>query len=244
MKTKWIIKISGEANFLVKEGDMVVLGELLAKVKPKEIESFNFSQFFGKLSESKLKDMNQKFKNSWVNSGDLLCLTGGIFPNKLCFPMSGNFLEIDEFGNLRIEKIDTQEKEIVSPINSKVIKIEDDKIILEFEAQEFKGEGKIEGKSWGNAWIMIIDENKDLNSEMYGGILFTNNLSRSFLLKAEVVGIVGVVTNQEIGIELINSDLPLLKLDDDDWDNLMKHKGQKRRMLLNSRVGRLLMVVE
>ncbi|HNZ84671.1 MAG TPA: hypothetical protein PKH59_02290, partial [Candidatus Woesebacteria bacterium] len=79
-KTKWIIRTVGEVSYEVSEGDRVVAGKLLAKVKPKVVESFNFAQFFGKLDGEKLEQLNQSFKNSWVNSGDLLCLTGGLFP--------------------------------------------------------------------------------------------------------------------------------------------------------------------
>jgi len=244
MKTKWIIKVSGEVNFLVKQGDLVIKDQILARLKSKLIESFNFSDFFGKLGQEKLIELNEKFKHTWVNSGELLCLTGGIFPNKICFPMSGNFLEIDEFGNLKIEKIEDKEKEIKSPVDSKVVKTEDDKIVLEFEAQEFIGEGVVEGKSWGNGVVKIVNEMKDLNSSLEGSILFTDNLSKSFLLKAEVVGINAVVTNKSVDIDDIRIELPFLKLDDVSWEELMKHKGEEKSILVNSRVGRLLMVLE
>lgn len=244
MKTKWIIKVSGEVKFLVNEGEFVSVGKVLAKLKNKTMESFNFSGFFGKLGNDKLVELNEKFKNTWVNSGDLLCLIGGVFPNKICFPMSGNFLEVDEFGTLKIERIDDEEKEIIAPVNSRVVKIDEDKIVLEFEAQEIIGKGIIEGKSWGNGKVVIIDEMKDLNSSISGGVLFTNNLSRQFLLKAEVVGAVAVVINKEVSPDDINTDLPVLGLDDNAWAEMMKHKGEEVSMLINSRVGRLLIVLE
>ncbi len=241
-KTKWIIKIGGEVKFLKKVGDVVEKDEVIAKVKNKVIESFNFSSFFGKMSPEKLDELNQKFKNTWVNNGDLVCLTGGVFPKKICFPMSGNFLEIDEFGNLRIEKIDDDEREVKSPVKSKVLKLEDDKITLEFEAKEFKGEGIIEGKSWGKATSKEINEVKDLNSLVSGEILFTNNLSRLFLLKAEVVGVSAVVTKlTDVGE--VEVDLPVLRMESSDWDELLG-LGEGKDVLVNSRLGRLLVVIE
>lgn len=231
-------------KLLVKEGDSVLAGEVLARLKSQITETFNFSSFFGKLGKNKLDELNEKFKHSWVNTGDLLCLTGGVFPKKICFPMSGNFLEVDEFGTLKIERIDGEEKEIKAPVNSKVVKIEDGKIVLEFEAQEIVGEGIVEGKSWGRGIIRLIDEMKDLNSSLGGGVLFTNNLSRPFLLKAEVVGIAAIVTNKEVKADEINTELPVLKLDDSAWTEVMKYKERKVSMLVNSRVGRLLIVLE
>ncbi len=243
-KTKWIIKIVGEVKFLVKQGEKVSEGQVVAKVKGKIIESFNFSSFFGKMSQDNLEKLNEKFKNTWVNNGDLVCLTGGIFPKKICFPMSGNFLGIDEFGNLKIERIEDEEKEIKAPVASTVSKIEEDKVVLEFEAKEFKGEGIVEGKSWGKGKINEINDLKDLTPVINGGILFTNNLSKTFLLKAEVVGVSAVVTKMSVNIEEIESNLPVLKITMEDWDELMKTGDKERSILVNSRVGRLLIVIE
>lgn len=241
-KTKWIIKVSGEVKFLVKSGEKVKRGQVLARIKGKVIESFNFSSFFGKMGQENLGKLNERFKSTWVNSGDLVCLTGGVFPKKICFPMSGNFLGIDEFGNLKIERLEDGEREILAPVDSKVSKIEKDRIILEFEAKEFKGEGLIEGKSWGRGKIREINEVKDLTSLINGQILFTSNLSRSFLLKAEVVGVVAVVTRVLVAEE-ININLPILRVESNDWSELMKVEGEKS-VLVNSRAGRLLVVLE
>ena len=241
-KTKWIIKVSGEVKFLVKSGEKVKRGQVVARIKGKVVESFNFSSFFGKMGQENLGKLNERFKSTWVNSGDLVCLTGGVFPKKICFPMSGNFLGIDEFGNLKIERLEDGEREILAPVDSKVSKIEDDKIILEFEAKEFKGEGLIEGKSWGRGKIREINEVKDLTSLTNGQILFTSNLSRSFLLKAEVVGAAAVVTRVLVAEE-ININLPILRVESNDWSELMKVEGEKS-VLVNSRAGRLLVVLE
>ena len=156
--------------------------------------------------------------------------------------MSGNFLEIDEFGSLRIEKIDDDEREIKSPVKSKVLKLEDDKITLEFEAKEFKGEGVIEGKSWGKTTLKEINDVKDLNSLVSGEILFTNNLSRLFLLKAEVVGVSAVVTKLT-DVSEVEIDLPVLRMESSDWDELLG-LGDGKDVLVNSRLGRLLVVIE
>ena len=243
IKAKWIIKMSSKADALVKVGTMTKSGDVLAKVTTKKIESFNFSQFLGKMDAEKLMELNLKFKNNWVDSGQLMCLVGGIFPNRICFPMSGNFLEIDEFGNLKIEKEDEEKKEVLSPVNSKVAKIEDDKIVLEFGAREFKGIGLVEGKAWGEGEIKIISDTVALNSLLKGSVLFTKNLDKTFLLKAEVVGVVAVVTDVEN--KEVDTELPVLKLDEDEWNELVDGlKNNKGKMLVNSRLGRLLLVIE
>jgi len=242
VKTKWGITLLGEKEFLVKEGEVVTEGQILVKLKDKKINSFDFSGFLGKISTDKLLSLNEKFNNSWVNTGEMVCMTGGIFPSKICFPMSGKFLGFDEFGILRIEENVENEKQIISPVNSKVSKIEDDKITLEFEVEEFKGEGITGGKVWAKGKIVVIDEIKDLNSNLRGCLLFTNNLSKTFLLKAEVVGVKGVVTNCKSDDDL-SVDLPVLFLEGGEWAELLNKKGETKNFLLNSRVGRLLLVV-
>lgn len=243
VKAKWGINISGEKELLVGEGEMVSEGQLLAKIRDKKINSFDFSGFLGKIGLNRLLALNEKFKESWVNNGEMICMTGGIFPNKICFPMSGKFLGFDEFGVLRIEENIEIEKKIISPVNSKVSKIEEDKMVLEFEVEEFKGEGITGGKVWVKGVINVIDEIKKLNFDLSGGLLFTNNLSKAFLLKAEVVGAKGVVTNKKSEDDLAVS-LPVLFLDDEEWNSLMKRKGEVKNFLLNPRVGRLLVVLE
>jgi hypothetical protein len=236
--------MSNNAEVLVKVGDKVKSGDKIAMMTTKKIESFNFSQFMGKLDSERLDELNQKFRNSWVNNGELMCLSGGIFPNKICFPMSGNFLEIDEFGNLKIEKVNDEKKEVLSPVDAKVVKIEDDKIVLEFEAKEFKGIGLVEGKAWGEGKIEVIDNIGDLTFDLNGSVLFTRNLDKTFLLKAEVIGVTAIVTNLE-GQEEIDTELSVLNLGEGEWNELIDElENEQVKMLVNSRLGRLLLVIE
>lgn len=244
IKAKWIIKFPSNSKVLVKEGEKLKANQEVVKVDSKRVESINLSDFFGKFNEAKIKQLNEKLRGVWVNSGELMCLTGGIFPKKICFPMSGNFLEIDEFGYLKIEVKEDKQKEIIAPVDSIVSKVETEKVILEFRAREFKGKGVVMGKSWGESKLEIINEAKDLSFKLKNCILLTENLNNSFLLKAEVVGVVGVVTSNDIKEEDIVTELPVLKLDKETWLDLLKYKGTTKKMLINSRLERLLLVLE
>lgn len=244
IKAKWIIKFPSGSKVLVKTGEKVTENQVLVKVDYRRVESINLSNFFGKFNDSKIEQLNQKLKGVWVNSGELMCLTGGIFPKKICFPMSGNFLEIDEFGYLKIEIKEDKQREILAPTNGLVSKIETDKLVLEFKAREFKGKGLVAGKSWGEGKIEMINETKDLTSNLKNNILLSQNLTNSFLLKAEVVGVVGLITDREVKEEDLITGLPLLKLDKDIWQELLKYQGNYKKMLINSRLERLLLVIE
>lgn len=244
IKAKWVIKFPKGSEVLVKLDDRVEENQVVVRANYFKVESINLSNFFGKFNSDKIQELNQKLKGSWFNSGELICLTGGFFPKKICFPMSGNFIEIDEFGFLKIETREDNIKEIIAPIDSIVSKIDIDKLVLEFEALEFKGEGLVAGKVWGRSDYIVINEAKELTANLKNKILFTNNLLNGFLLKAEVVGVVGVITNNELKEEDLTTELPLLKLDNLVWEKLLKYQGTNKKMLINSRLDRLLLVIE
>jgi hypothetical protein len=242
VKTKWGINVLGSGEILVKSGDKVLEGQVLVKIKDKIVKSFDFSRFLSRITSQELLELNKKFFSSWVSIGEVLCVGKGMFSGKVCFPIDGNFLSLDEFGVLKIEQEDKTEKEILSPVNSKILKIDENKIFLGFEVYEFKGEGLVEGKVWGKGEIKLINDNKGLGFGLKDNLLFTNNLSKLFLLKAEVVGVKGIVTNTKQ--EEILTDLPVLYLDDNEWKELFRSEDKIKNFLLNSRVGRLLMVLE
>lgn len=248
MKTKitakWIIKFPSDSEILVKPRDIVQQDQVVIRTNLRRVESINLSNFFGKFSDKKIKEINQKLGGAWVNSGELMCLAGGLFPKKICFPMSGNFLEIDEFGYLKIETKEDKKKEIAAPVRSIVSKIDDDRLVLEFKAREYKGKGLVAGKSWGESDLKLINDSNELNSSLNNKILFTQNLTNSFLLKAEVVGVVGVVTDTDVKEDDLITELPLLKLDKKSWEQLLKFQGSTKKILVNSRLERLLLVLE
>lgn len=115
---------------------------------------------------------------------------------------------------------------------------------MDFEAIEVSGEGIIEGKAWGNGEIKIIDDIRELKSSLKGEVLFSHNIDRPFLLKAEVVGVTAIVTDTEVKSGEIDLGLPMLKLTKETWKEVMRYKGKQASVLVNSRVGRLLIVLE
>lgn len=242
IKTKWAIKLPLKSKILVSLGDVVEQDQVVAEVENLEIKSFNYAAIFNEIEPEKITDLNSKFKNELVNQGDLFCIKQGFFGKKICFPDTGKFLEINEFGSLRIEVDMGDKKEIKAPVKSKVSKIEDGKLVLDFWVKEFNGEGLTEGKVWGNGVIKKIDRLDQLTSDLDGKILFTSNLDATFLLKAEVIGVVGVVTNTKA--DELKTKMPVLYLEDNVWLDLFKKDNSESRFLLNSVIGRLLLVLE
>jgi hypothetical protein len=141
--------------------------------------------------------------------------------------------------------VENEKKEIFTPVEAKVSKIEEGKMVLEFEAKEYKGEGLTGLKAWGQGKVKIIDEIKFLNYELDGNVLFTSNLDKAFLFKAMVVGVKAVVINGNQDIKEIDINLPILRFEDQVWNDFMKDNLEKeRKMLVNTKMDKLLLVLE
>jgi hypothetical protein len=242
-KGSWIIKLPSKSKILVKIGDKIEENQKLAIFSSHAVESFDYSAIMLKLSDEAREELNLTFKDKGVKEGEVF-YKEGFLKNKLCFPTSGTCLGFDEFKNLKIEKSETEKKEIFSPVGGKISKIEDGKMVIEFEAKEYEGVGLNELKAWGKGEIKIIDDVKLLDYEMDKNVLFTQNFDLSFLLKAQVVGIKAVVVLSE-NINEIEMEIPLLRLDKKVWDDFMKENwGKEKKMLVNAKTSKLLLVLE
>ena len=243
-KSVWVIKLPAKANILVEVGDKVKIGDKLAVFNSHKVENFDYNGKLSSMSDDVREDLNNLFKEKMVTTGDLFC-TLGIFKNKICFPATGLCLGLDEFKNLKIEMVEDEKKEIFTPVEAKVSKIEEGKMVLEFEAKEYIGVGLTGLKAWGQGKVKIVDEIKFLNYELDGNVLFTNNLDKAFLFKAMVVGASAVVFNGNEDIKEIDINLPILKLEDHVWKDFMKENLDKeRKILVNARMDKLLLVLE
>ncbi len=243
-KGTWTIKIPLNAKVLVKVGDEVETGQKLAVFNSHKVETFNYAGNLSKMSEEKREELNTFFKEKMVQAGELFYKVG-IFKNKICFPLTGICLGFDEFKNLKIERIEDEKREIFSPIEAKVEKIEEGKMVLKFKAKEYVGQGLNGLKAWGEGEIRIINDTKFLDYELEGSILFTNNLNKSFLLKAQVVGVKAVVVLGSEEIKELDINLPVLRLEKSVWDDFMEENiGKTKKMLVNAKMDIVLIVLE
>lgn len=244
-KSVWVIKLPSKSKVLVKVGDKVKIGDKLATFNKNSIETFNYSDNLSSINDETREQLNSFFKDKIVEKGDLF-YNLGFLKGKVYFPSNGLFLGLDELKNLKIERTEVEKKEIISPIEAKVGKIEEGKMVLEFVAKEYKGEGLNGLKAWGEGKIGIVNEIKFLTSDLNNNILFTQNLDKAFLLKAQVIGVKGVVfsDNKEVK-EIDGIDLPLLRLDEVTWKDFMKDNLEKnKKMLVNAKMNKLLLVLE
>lgn len=248
MKTKnkatWVIKLPINAKILVEVGEKVKTGDKLAVFNSHTVEIFDYSGNLGSIDDNKREELNNLFKEKLVKEGDIF-YNLGIFKDKICFPTTGLCLGFDEFKNLRIEKVENEKKEIFAPIEAKVSKIEEGKMILEFEAKEYKGKGLNELKAWGEGEVKIVDDIKFLNYQMDNNVLFTNNLSKAFLIKAQVVGVKAIVLLNNEEINEVDINLPVLRLDKQVEKEFIKENlGKNKKILVNAKMDKLLLMLE
>lgn len=243
VKAKWVIKISENSRVLVKEKDRVKKGEKLLISGLKEIKYVDLSSVLVKVSQNKLDELNRQWTKLQVNEGDLLYETGGFFSKKIVSPFSGLLDGVNEFFNLKVEVKSDEFKEVYSPVDAKVNKVEKDKLVLEFEAIEMEGNGIGGGKGWGEG-LVKVNGISDLNSLLTKKIVIMPKLAQSLVTKAEVVGVKGIITSEsnDESISLIETALPILVLTDEQLENLTKYCEKDMQIMINSKIGRLLLV--
>lgn len=247
-KANWIIKIFEGATVLVKEGDEVQEGDVILTSEKRTIRSFDASIVLSKISKNKLYEFIENWNKKEVKEGELLFEEKGLFSRKFFSFYSGTFIGVDEFYNVCIEESSNGEKkEIYSPVKAKVSKIDEEGVSLEFRAIEFNGEGVVEGKAWGDSYFKEINKISDLNFSLEGKIILTSNSDLSFVTKADVVGVRALVIDKKDKekFDKIEEYLPILALDTEYMDRLKSEFGnENRRVLLNSKNGRLLFTLE
>lgn len=248
-KAKWVAKIFEDAKILVKENEEIKKGDVLMTSEKGTVKSFDASFVLSRVPKEKLEEFTESWKGREIFEGDLLYGGSGLFPKKIFSFYSGVFLGVDEFFNVHIEeRNDIEKRKILSPVDGKIAKIDEENVTLEFRAIEFNGEGIIEGKAWGESSFKEVNKINDLNSSLDGQIIVTKNFDTAFLTKAEVVGIAGLIIdkNDKEKFDKIETRLPILALEKDEIEGLESkfNEEKEKRVLLNSKTGRLLISME
>jgi hypothetical protein len=234
VKTKWVLSLAVNCVPQVKLGNYVVVGQSLAleTVKSERIVNLPFD----------LKKYENQLIGKQIKQGEVVAKTGGLFSKKIIAPCDGTISRIDEFNNLYVTTGDDIKKPILSPVDAKVVMVENDKIELEFKANEYVGVGLNENKAWATRGLKFGKVLGDLNVTDDNKVLVVDKISAEMLAKAEVVGVKGVVVYGEQR-ENIYSKLPILKIGVEEWNLLKNESKMDGSVLLSAGNGRLLLVI-
>jgi len=247
IKTKWTIRFETGTEVAVKLGDEVKKDQLLAsRTEYEEVSKSLWSCFPG----VKTKDINS-LKNCLVGmvieEGRVIGGENGVMGKKVVSTVSGKIEKVDEFERIIIKKNNKKVHQYLAPCQSKVSSIEATSIVLEFRAEEWVGKSIKDGKCWGGG-LKAVEKISDLSLNDNGKIILLSIFDGAILTKAEVVGVVGVIVLLSEVLESIsdkiNTNLPVLALERNDYDRLKSIKNfENRQGLLNVANGRLLLVI-
>lgn len=246
VKTKWVITIPDGAKVLISEGQEVKADEDILEVTNGGEKILDVSDKFRGLSPIDKAKLMEKLPGMKIVADEIIFKTKGIFSKKIIFPINGEVIKIDEFDNLHFREVFNKVKKISCPVEAVVVKKDEKVVELEFKAIEYEGKGINEGKAWGIKGLGFVGNMMDLSFKDADKILLTESLHRSWLIKAEVVGVKGVVvisSNVEEENDRIDSKLPILAVEKKEWQELRERVDEVKKAMINATNGRLLLVV-
>lgn len=210
------IKIPPDFEVVVKIEDKVKAGDVLAqKINPPSDVMIDAAGRFG-ISPKNIKSLLKKSPGDYVEKGEVLATKEGFFTDKkLVSEVRGTFAKYDgETGTVIIrladEAEDTGDKDILSPLDGKVLMCDNDQIVLTTDKNVLVAE-----KGTGGAFrglLMILEKKSDQQAEAeeiagdaIGKVLFAPKFSREALAKASAIGVGGLLS-----LELIDTDVEYL----------------------------------
>lgn len=240
-KTRWLFNFEGKViEIKVKAGDKVVVGQELAIVEEEECFSIDLSPYILRWSEISKGALRNELSGKKIVSGEFLV-------KGLNSPVEGVIDKVDEFMVAQIKLLTVHQKVITSPVDSVVKEVNKTSMELAFRALDVPISGLVEGKVWGNSRLLIIDKLSAIDYSMKGGIGFTSEFDRAMLVKAEVVGLVGmVIVSEKSDFTVGNLQLLLGVIPSAVFKQVMSKLGEEKayRVLLNTKMGRMLFAVQ
>ncbi len=245
VKASWVILLPENAVLKVKTGDVVKYNQVLFEdvVESEKIVSYQ-PQLKG-LSLIEIEEINKNNQDKELRKDDVLYQGKGWFPKKIVISDDGVFKGIDELLNIHL--VTSREKQkVTSPTEAKVGDIKNGEMVLEFMAEEYLGTGLNAIRDWVSNGVRLIKNIAEINTECKGGLLLVDNVTEAILIKAEVVGVRGLIVLDDVNLVenvRINFKTPVLLVTRDVYEELKLRVSVDTRALVNGGSGRLLLVV-
>ena len=232
IKAKWTISLVPDISVLVSKGQKVEGDQVLGEVMTAEEKVVNLSVEMVALMAKRIGFV--------VNKGDVLGERGFIFKKKIFCPVEGEIIKVDEYNNVYLRSTEKTRGEITSPTEATIAEVDQDSLTLEFIAEEFIGNGLSDGRSWAKRGVKEVSDVGDLSVADKDKIIMLVDLSPLIVAKAEVVGVAGIVVTNG---DRINTKLPVVKVDAENYQNILSESTKVKRAMLDASGGRLLLVI-
>lgn len=248
VKARWVIELPADSKIKVKKGEEVDRGGVVAVSESVNKTKADWSGWFGQLNNEQKEALRGLLRGRKIESGERIDLSEvKIMGVKSIVSESQGIVEtIDEFGNLVVINEQSQTKvEIRTPVKAKVDLVGEDKMEMVFAAYKLVGQGLTSGRVWGLmdkfCWLNKITE---LNSKLEGKILAVERLDDLWLIKAGVVGVGAIMTQEWVTEEedAVEMDIPIIKLGKKEWIWLYQTAEKEVNVLVNSEMNRALVV--
>ena len=232
IKAKWIISLLPEVKILFAKGQKVAADGVLAEVMNAEEKVVSLSAEMAVLMGKRIGFV--------VKKGDVLGEKGFLFKKKIFCPVEGEIIKVDEYNNVYLRATEQTREEIISPVEAVVAEVDKENLTIEFRAVEFVGMSLSEGRSWAKNGVKVVEDVGDLSVADRAKIIVLADLSPLIAAKAEVVGVAGMVVKNG---DRINTKLPIVKVDPEEYQNILNEYKKAKRAMLDASGGRLLLVI-
>lgn len=229
---KWVSAINEGATILVKNGEKVDCGQVLAKSADKIKVEFDIDDDGAK----HIVDMI----GQQVKKGELAASWGGLFnKSKVFWPIDGEYVGLNDQGKAEF-LIDNPEKyELKSPVAGNAI-VKSDKVGVEFVGKEVGVKEIMGGKLWANG-LTLVENWQKISREIEGKLGLIKNADEVTVAKAAALGLGGMITTLDDKIETA---LPIVQVTTEVFDKLVTMVDKDLKIWMNTGKGRLLIVKE
>lgn len=225
---------------VIKEGDTVTIGTVLAKKDAKDHEVLNVAEILVLPTEDAIKTL-KKNPGEKIAKGEILAEKKGFLKSdKITSTVDGVILRVErDTGNvaIQLDTTHTGTTDILSPIDGTVVVCDNEKIVLATDKDVIVGT-----KGNGNAARAIlhtIDHSKGdevafyhLDGDIIGKVILGKKFSREVLAKSIGMGVTGIL-GEEIADDDIfylkekGIDTPVIGVTTQDYMNLVNHHSKE-----------------
>ncbi len=222
------IKLPKEGTPLVKTGDKIKKGQLIAQIAAEDNEVIHFSSY--NISSKNFPSYIKKHLGDKILEGEVIAIkkkfVGGL---KIRSPFSGTLVKIDEEKqDLYIKPTDLKEKlDLLSPVEGTVEFCDNTKILIKTDALALTAKDILGDSIVGE---VLVDSSQSLDSRIEGKIVVRDSFDKLSVFKAFGLGALGIVTKDladfdflAIGNDFRNT---IVTVGEDDYKKLEKSNGK------------------
>lgn len=221
---------------LVKSGDLVSVGQIIASKSTADSETINIPQALS-IKLSKVKKVLIKMPGEAVAKGDILAVSKNLFGTKktiLRSNVEGTVVKYErQTGNLLIKTdVDLAKEDIVSPIDGTIGICHNDKIFINTDKNFVSGIKSAGGEGKGEVFVLEVDDMYRIDSSAIDKIIVGHNLNREILLKGIGIGVAGMIgtaisDNDLAHIQEKNFTTPIIEIGEENLRQVLESTNRK-----------------